>query len=341
MSTTGRPLVTVSLASHDGLRWLPACLDSVAAQTVDDLEVLVLDDASGDGSLDWLRERARRDPRMRVSASDSNLGYAAAQNINIAKARGDVVLLLNQDVVLDAGFLASALAVLHERPEVAAVQGRIRRLGPAGQHLAMLDTTGLLMHRDRHASIRGHGRDDAASAALFQAGPVWGADGPAPVIRRSALQGAALPRSRGGVEVLDEDFFMHKEDVDLAWRLRRLGWTAWYEPAALAWHARTGFGAASSAPSHVIAANMSNPPRVRGLSWRNQRLMQVKNDPLGDALRHLPWIFARELLELGFIVLRDRGRLRSVPSLLRALPWAMRKRAALGRAIRKRQSGLV
>ena len=97
------------------------------------------------------------------------------------------------------------------------------------------------MHRDRRVVARRQGEPEDERDLI--AGPVWGVDGPAPVYRRAALLDVREPRTGGGMEVLDEDFFMYKEDVDLAWRLRKRGWRAWYEPDALAWHARgTGGG---------------------------------------------------------------------------------------------------
>ena len=330
------PVVTVSIAVHDGMRWLPGCLDSLMAQTLDDLEILIIDDASSDDSLDWLRRRAETDPRIELTASSANLGYARAQNRNLHRARGSAVLLLNQDTELDPGFIEAAYAVLVARPVVAAVQGRLRRLDADGNRSDALDSTGLLMHRDRHAAIRGHLSTDDEDGDASVAGRIWGVDGPAPLIRTEALRSARLPASRGGTEILDEDFFMYKEDVDLAWRLRRLGWEAWYEPAALAWHARGAGGPRERSPRRIASASLANPARVRQLSYRNQRLMQVKNDPLGRVLRDLPAIVLRELSELGYLLLRDRRRLRVMPSLLGSLPWAMRKRIALARAVASR-----
>jgi GT2 family glycosyltransferase len=324
------PVATVSLVTWNGMRWLPACLASVAAQTLADHELLVIDNASSDGSTAWLRAQAAADPRIHLVESAQNSGYARAHNANIRVARGEAILLLNQDAVLDPGFLEATVSVLRERPGVASVQGRLRRLGPDGERRDVLDTTGLVMHRDRRVVSRAQlAKEEWPGGDGPTAGPVWGADGAAPVYRRSALAGARLPRRGGGWEVLDEDFFMYKEDVDLAWRLRRLGWTAWYEPAALAWHARGSGDTGASSVVGVIRANLSNPPHVRAISWRNQRLMQVKNEELASYLRDLPWIARRELLSWAFVLLADPGRLRVLPELLRALPWAMRKRRAL------------
>jgi len=335
------PSVSISLVTYNGMRWLPRCIDSVLGQSSGDLELRVLDNASSDGSLAWLRSRALEDPRMNVEASATNLGYAAGHNRALGACSGAFVLLLNQDVDLAPGFLRAAIDVLRERPTVAAVQGRLLRLGEGGERMHTIDTTGLVMARDRRVACRGQGELDGPGHAT--AGPVWGADGPAPVYRRSALLDARLPRRGGGWEILDEDFFMWKEDVDLAWRLRRLGWEAWYEPAALAWHARGTGGIVS--PSWLTSARSYRAvaPRARVLSWRNQRLAQVKNDARSAFLRDLPWIVRREVVSLALTVVMDPCRLRAVPMTLRALPDAMRKRRVLQRrlAVRRESDGVA
>ncbi len=294
----------------NGLEWLPGCLDSVAAQTLEDYELLIFDNGSGDGSVEWLRERAAADDRIGLVESAENLGYAPAHNRNIAAARGEAVLLLNQDVELDPGFLEASVAALEERPRVAAVQGLVWRLDGPGARTDVIDTAGLVMHRDRRVVSRDQRDGRPRSRVPTVPIPVWGADGPAPVFRRSALEEAREPRTGGGWEVLDEDFFAYKEDVDLAWRLQRLGWGAWFEPAARAWHARGGGDTGVSGWRDVAAANLSNPPRVRALSWRNQRLMQLKNEELGGLLRDLPWVALRELQSWVFVLFADPRRLR-------------------------------
>ncbi|HEY5488453.1 MAG TPA: glycosyltransferase family 2 protein, partial [Candidatus Limnocylindrales bacterium] len=242
------PRITISLVTYNGARWLPGCLASLRAQTLTDYELLVIDNASTDATLALLREERERNRRIRLDESSENLGYARAHNRNITAARGEFVCLLNQDIELDPGFLGDALAAFDGRPGVGAVQARIRRLDDAGGRTDTLDTTGLEMGRDRRVVSRAQGDPDGPEHA--RQGPVFGADGPAPIYRRAALLDARLPATHGGWEVLDEDFFMYKEDVDLAWRLRLFGWTAWYAPEAIAWHAR----GAGGSPARTLLA---------------------------------------------------------------------------------------
>lgn len=327
--------ISVSIVTFNGLRWLPGLFASLQAQDLDAFELLVLDNASTDGSRDWLRRWALVEPRMRLTESAENLGFARAHNRHIAQARGEHVLLLNQDVELDRCFLREAVAAFDGRPSVAAVQGRLRRLGPEGERTDILDSTGLEMRRDRRVVSRAQGERDGVRHAV--PGPVFGADGPAPVYRRSALTDARMPRTGGGWETLDEDFFMYKEDVDLAWRLRLLGWSAWYAPDALAWHARGAGGAGARSALEIARSNRAQPRWVTVLSWRNQRLMQAKNEPLGAFLRDLPWIMWRELLFFAFILIADPRRLGAAVGLLRGLPGALRKRRYLQRRLAVRR----
>lgn len=328
------PLVAISLVTFNGLRWLDRCIRSVLAQTLGDFELLVIDNASTDGTREYLRAGAPQLLDLTVFESDQNLGFAAAHNRNIEAARGDFVLLLNQDVELDSGFVEAAVAAFGN-PLVAAVQGRLRALSPAGHRTDFLDSTGLEMRRDRRTVARRHGeREDCRDLV---AGPVWGADGPAPMYRRSALIAVREPRTGGGWEVLDEDFFMYKEDVDLAWRLRRAGWQAFYEPRALAWHARSAGVARPDSVAQAIRSNWQIPRWIKSTSWRNQRLMQLKNESPREYLRDLPWILRRDLLSAGFMIIFDWPRLRAVLEFIRLAPRELRKRMPLSPADAARQ----
>ena len=333
------PRVTVSLVTYNGARWLPACLASISAQELDDYEVLITDNASTDDSVELLRAHADWDPRFGLTESQHNLGYAAAHNGNIVRARGEFVLLLNQDVVLEPGFLDAAVAAFEARPDVAAVQGRLRRLGPDGTRTDTIDTTGLVMNRDRRAVARRQGEREAEADLV--PGPVWGADGPAPVYRREALLEAALPRTGGGVEVLDEDFFMYKEDVDLAWRLQRIGWSAWYAPAALAWHGRTAGGGRERSWSDLASSRRTIPRWILRLSWRNQRLMQLKNETAAGLRRDFPWIARREILALLLMLLTDPRGLAAVNAIAHTAPAMLPKRRALAVIIRRHRAGIL
>jgi GT2 family glycosyltransferase len=321
------PRVTLSLVTYDGARWIPGCLASLTRQDLPDFELLICDNASTDGSQQLLGDWVARDPRLSLHESPINLGYAAAHNRAIFEARGEVIVLVNQDCELDEGFLSAVVSAFERHPEVASVQPRLRQLSAAGERLPTLDSTGLVMGRDRRAVSRAQGLADGPEHQ--QAAEVWGADGPAPAYRTSALLAAALPRGDGGREVLDEAFFLYKEDVDLAWRLRSLGWSAWYEPAALGWHARGTGVTGATGMLDIARTNRGLPYAARKRSWVNQRLMLIKNEDRRSLRRDWPWIAMREALSVVYVLFLDPRRLSAVLHLVRLAPLAFRKRRAL------------
>ena len=324
--------MTVSLVTWNGLRWLPDCLTSVRDQLLDDVELLVVDNGSTDGTAEWLELQLASGTSAPLVRNQRNEGYAAAHDANLARARGEFVLLLDQDVVLDRGFLGATIRAFRAHPDVGAVQGRLRRLEADGSRSTVLDSTGLVMHRDRRVTSRAQGDEESERHRV--AGPVWGADGPAPVYRAAALRETRLSRPEGGWEVLDRDFFAYKEDVDLAWRLRRWGWSAWYEPEALAWHARGASVTLRGGGRNMLKTRRATPATVKILSWSNQRLMMAKNETWRELLRDLPWIIRRESLSMAFMVLFDREVLPAVPELIRNLPRALRKRRQSARRLK-------
>lgn len=328
------PRVLVSLVTYNGERWLPGCLASIRAQTLADFELRILDNASDDGTWDLITKFAASEPRTTARLSERNLGFGAGHNRNIAGTARPFVVLLNQDVELDPNFLARAIAALEARANVAAVQGLLLVLARPGERTDTIDTTGLVMGRSRRVVARRQAEQLAGRDLV--PGPVWGADGPAPVYRTAALRAVSPIAGRqdsapARQEILDETFFMYKEDVDLAWRLRASGTLTWYEPTAVAWHARDSGASAGTTLLGAVRRNRNMPDWIRNASWRNHRLMMVKNELPADLLRDLPWTAARELASLAYMLLFDRTRLGAVAEAARLAPAMLGKRRALRR----------
>jgi glycosyltransferase involved in cell wall biosynthesis len=224
----------VVIPNWNGARWLVGCLDAVAAQGRPFDEVVVVDGASSDDSLEIL---AAHPLAPRVVRLDENLGFGAASNRGIAAVDADFVALVNTDVVLAPEWLERAMAALDRHPEAAAVATKMVALDDPGR----LDDTGDFLGRDGAAIQRGKrtrdtGRWDAPEE-------VWGACAGAALYRRAAVLDV------GG---FDERFFMYLEDVDLSltqWVARNtlllvakafpVRWAPFvlYRQVALAWHA--------------------------------------------------------------------------------------------------------
>jgi GT2 family glycosyltransferase len=318
------PEVSVTLVTYNGARWVRDCLASVRAQTVQGIELLVFDNGSDDGTVALLAEALRDWPGSRLTSLPTNLGFAAAHDLAISESQGRFVLVLNQDMILEPDFVEQTLAAFDD-PRVGAVQAKLLRLADRGCADPRFDSTGLQPSPSRRIVSRGQGLTD--DGRFDEPGEVFGADGPAPIYRRAALDDALVPDDSGALEVFDRSFFMYKEDVDLAWRLRLLGWRTRYVPAAVAWHARgTGSGGPRDTDLQLIRSTRRDPMWIKRTSWRNQRLMQVKNDLPGPFLAALPAICGRELRAMAYMLFVEPQRLGVLLDTARLLPSALRKR---------------
>lgn len=302
--------VTAIVVAYQSREHLEGCLTALSAQTGSRIETIVADNGSTDGGPE-LVEKAF--PSVRVLRLGENLGYAAANDRALAEARGEHVLFLNPDCRLAPDYVARALAALTRDPRAAAVQGKLRKAAAPGEP-PRLDSTGIVVTRSRRNFDRDEGRPD--DGRRDAAGEVFGVSGAASLWRRAALDDVAVEG-----EPLDASYWMYREDVDICWRARRLGWRFLYEPSATAEHGR-GFG----------RHDRARVPRVlRHASLRNRYLTIWKNDGWGSLLRALPRLALFELAQALHVLLREPSLLLAYLDALARLPGALRKRREIRR----------
>jgi GT2 family glycosyltransferase len=294
------PGISVVVPNWNGRRWLPGFLEAIARQDQAPEEVIVVDNGSSDGSVDYLRFS---DPAIRVLELGHNTGFAHAANVGIAAAGHEFVALVNTDVVLAREWIARTSAVLLEHRHAAAVACKMLSL----EDPTRVYDAGDVLRRDGACEQRGRfGRDDGR----------W--DAPGDVF--GACAGAALYRRSAVLEVggFDERYFAYLEDVDLSLRLQLSGWQCRYEPV-VALHAGEG-------SSHQLSGGHQL------LVTRNTLVLVAKSFPA----RWLPYVAYRQL-GWAWHALRERrigGYLRGVAAALPMLPAALRDRVALRRSSR-------
>lgn len=252
------PVVTVAIVTWNSAKYLPGCLAGIASQTYPNLDLIVVDNASSDGSAGLVREMA---PEAALVENQTNEGYSRGHNLAIGATEGRYYLSLNPDIELDPNYVGVLVEALEVRPEYGSVVGKLWLPERDSEGRPALDGAGLFIDRRRHQYLRGHGEADVGQ--YDRAEEVFGVDGAAPLYRRSMLEDAQMQG-----EVLDHNFFAYMEDIDLAWRARILGWKAWYEPEATAAHDR------SFRPGH----RHYMPRDLRRLAVKNRYLMLLKNE---------------------------------------------------------------
>ncbi len=219
------------IVNWNGGRDLLHCIESLLAQGWPELEVIVVDNASTDGSADRAAEKF---PQVSIVRHSRNLGYAKGANAGVARSSGEFVLLLNPDVRLRQGALRKLADFASSRPEAGVVGPKI--LNPDGSlqyscrrfpnlPAAFLRHTPLEAFLPRHRYLRHYLMLDFDHDSVREVDWVSGA---CMFLRRRALEEV------GG---FDEKFFLYCEDMDLCLRMRGAGWRVFYFPHAEAVHA--------------------------------------------------------------------------------------------------------
>jgi len=304
-------LVAVSIVTFNSERYIRQCLESLLSQDPAPAEIVVVDNASTDGTRGILKEFGGR---VLFVFNNENTGFCTAHNQGIAATTSLWVLTLNPDVVVGPGFLRALMEAGTADPRTGIVCGKLLLLNhdlsmPAAPRF---DSTGIYFTPEMRHFDRGWGEPD--DGRFDRAEYVFGATGAAALFRRAMIEDIAIEGN-----FFDPAFFAYREDADVAWRAQLLGWRCLYTPDAVAGHVRQiRPGSRSRVPS---AINMH--------SVKNRFLMRVKNLTPG-VWRTCRWsTFWRDLLVIGGCVLMEPSSLPAFVRFARELPSALRQRRVI------------
>ncbi len=319
------PRVSVQLVVRNGTRYLRHCLDAVKAQTYKNLEVIVLDNASNDGTPDIV---ATEYPEFRLIRHPHNLGTWPGQEYALSQSTGVYIVALSVDVIMSPDFVANAVRHCEQNPSVAGLQAKIYQYSFDDWKLEShtLDTCGFALTRGRKVVNIGHGLSDGS--AYSHSFPILGVEGAVPFLRRSALEACRID----GI-LIDPDYFWYGDDLDLAWRMTLLGHRQIFAPDVIAWHDRSTTKGAARVPIIGQLRRLSFrrliPLFKRRLGWPNDRFTIIKNDYIVNILRDLPYILAREIMVLGYTVLFEPGVLLELGRFFSLLPRMLKRRRVI------------
>lgn len=228
-----RPLVSVIVVNWNGKHLLGECLDSLTAQRFADFEVIVVDNGSRDGSVEYIRERY---PDIKVESLAENLGFAGGNNAGMRIASGKYLALLNNDTKVDPAWLENLLNAA-EASSLTIGMWACKIL--FYDHPDIIDNVGLLIYPDGLG--RGKGRLETDQGQYDQPGEALFPSGCAGLYRKSMLDEIGL---------FDDEFFAYADDMDLGLRARLAGWGCVYVPSAKVYHK---YSSSSSAYSPLKA----------------------------------------------------------------------------------------
>ncbi len=290
--------------------------------------------------------------RIKLIKNSENVGFAPGHNQAIRECYGDFILCLNSDAILTSNYLEQALKSFDDK-KVGAVQGKLLRYDFAKEEIKkdlkneknIIDTIGLTILKNRRIIAQAQGEQDCEQYEKEK--EIFGADGAVPIYRRAALEDIKLPMTNAARlrfasadaqfsnqikdlkkidEFFDEDFFLYKEDVDLAWRLRLYGWKTIYQPKAIAYHGRGAGDSAATTYFRIIEERRKISQKPKYYSFKNQRLMQIKNEMPLLLLIDLPYFLFKEIGSWIYVIIFEHYTIKAIGELFSQAPMAFKKR---------------
>lgn len=284
--------VSVIIVTWNALHHLKTFLPSVVESNYSELEIVIADNASTDGSADWVKQTY---PKIKVATLDRNYGYCGGNNRGANAATGDILIFLNNDVKVYPDWITPIVARFRSDAGIAVIQPKLRSYEHP-THFEYAGAAGGFLDKHGYPFCRGRLFDtvEPDTGQYDEASPIFWASGAAMCVKRDVFFTA------GG---FDEDFEFHMEEIDLCWRIQSLGHSIWYEPKSVVYH----LGGGSLPPSN---------PRKLYYNYRNNQAMLIKNLPSN---RLLPVLVIRNFLDqIAMLRMLLNGKFTSVWAMIRA-----------------------
>jgi GT2 family glycosyltransferase len=267
------PTVSVIIVNYNGRDLLRECLESVYAQSFRDIEIIVVDNGSQDGSVEYVKGSF---PDVMVFPLAYNTGFPTANNEGLKHSIGGYILLLNNDVVVDKDCISNLYATMESDPKLGICATKMIVAGTD-----LLDSAG-----DGFSSnLKGFKRGEGLPLDLYNRYEyVFGACAGAAIYRRSMID---------EIGFLDDDFFLIQEDTDLNFRAQLASWKVLFVPSAVVYHkVRSSIGHMSDTAIYY--------------TLRNSEFVRIKNVPLGIAIRCLPSFVIGISTEFVYFVIKHK-----------------------------------
>jgi len=269
--------ISIIIPNYNGLNYMKQFLHSVLDQDFDKKEIIIVDNGSDDGSVDWLK---RLGEELILIELEKNYGFSKAVNEGITKASGEYVVLLNNDIMLPQGFLSGLYSFMTQKQNAFSVQAKMLKY----DNQNIIDDTGDILTVLGWAKQRGFGKSkehNKKEAKIF-----------------SSCAGAAIYKKSLFDEIgsFDEHFFAYLEDVDIGYRSRIYGYENWYCPNAICFHIGSG-----------TSGGRYNSFKVK-ISARNNVYLVYKNMPLIQLILNSPFLLLGFLIKWLFFVFKGYGK---------------------------------
>lgn len=242
------PKISIVILTFNSIRFIKSCLDSIFNQNYQNFEIIIVDNGSRDNTPDFIRENY---PQVILIKNMQNLGAAKARNQGIEIARGEWILVLDCDIILEKSFLHKLTKIAKDSDKsIGIIQPKV-----LNKDAKTIYSCGIYLSRLRRFYDIGKGQLNNGQFNTAQ--HIFGACSAAALYKKQMLE--EIKEDTG---YFDERFFFLVEDVDLAWREQRRGWKALFYPETICYH----YGNSSDTPKKSR----------QYLCWRNRKYFLKK-----------------------------------------------------------------
>ena len=272
---SNRIKVTVIIPNYNGLKFMEPCFKALELQIYHKFQILVVDNGSTDGSVEWLKEH-----QIPTIFLDTNTGFSGAVNVGIRAAKTPYVLLLNNDTEPDCHFIGEMVKAIERSPKIFSVSSKMIQM----YHKDKMDDAGDMYSLLGWAYQRGVGR---SSGGYSHPCRVFSACAGAAIYRREIFE---------KIGYFDEMHFAYLEDIDVGYRARIAGYDNVYCPHAVVYHVGSG-----------TSGSRYNEFKVRYAS-RNSVYLIYKNMPVLQIILNLPFLVPGFGMKILFFSQKGMGR---------------------------------
>ncbi|MEK7533862.1 MAG: glycosyltransferase family 2 protein [Patescibacteria group bacterium] len=269
--------VSIVVLNWNGKKFLKNCLDSLTQLTYPQVEIIVVDNNSSDGSCEFIKTNYQK---VILIENKENYGFAKGNNIGFKAATGSYILILNNDTIVTPNLLGPLITDFEDNPKIACLQPQIRLF----KNKQLLDGVGAFLTLTGFLYHFGYLKD-RIDPKYNKKMKIFSAKGACMLLRRKAIEKVGL---------FDEDFFIFFEETDLCFRLWLAGYSVMYEPESIIYHLGGGDTTSSNSYQHEKRVYMS---------FRNMLCCYLKNFGTYNLFMVMPmFIFTQTILCLYYLI---------------------------------------
>lgn len=282
--------VSVIIVNYNGLKWLRGCLLDLGKQDHPNLEVVIVDNGSSDGSVNFIQKKY---PHYILVKLSTNRGFAAANNEGWLRSTGNYIILLNNDTRIAIDYVSSFLKVFERYPKCGAAQSKIVFMGDTDR----LDSCGSYITSTTFQYYIGNGKN-ASDHKYNIPFPIFSTKGASMIIKKEVIKKIGL---------FDPDYWSYYEETDFCHRAWIAGYQVWYWPATSVEHAVGGTSV--SFPNSFVQYH----------NYKNKLASLLVNFEAKSLIKYIPVFFVALLVIMLAWLLN--GKIRHALMLVNSIVW--------------------